>query len=146
MVLASAALWGWQGAFLFVAGLSFGAALLLIVAGGVLPRTIHAPATAASARKARQVGLDLLLSAPVLRNLLFFLCLAMANGGIQTYSVVALGVLHGTPASVATMGLSGFLLMSAAGVLLGGIIADRTAAPRAGCGHRLCLHRRPWRS
>ena len=126
LVLTSAALWGWQGAFFVVAGLAIGAALLLIVAGGILPRTIHAPATAASARKAG-IGLDLLLSGPVLRNLLFFLCIAMANGGIQTYSVVALGVLHGTPASVATLGLSGFLLMSAAGVLVGGIIADRTA-------------------
>jgi len=50
----------------------------------------------------------------------------MANGGIQNYSVVALGVLHDTPAAVANVGLSGFLLFSAAGVLLGGIIADRT--------------------
>ena len=50
----------------------------------------------------------------------------MANGGIQTFSVVALGAMHGTPAAVANIGLSGFLLFSAAGVLLGGIIADRT--------------------
>jgi len=46
--------------------------------------------------------LELLLSGPVLRNLLFFLCIAMANGGIQTFSVVALGALHDTPAAVAT--------------------------------------------
>jgi MFS family permease len=62
----------------------------------------------------------------VLRNLLFFFCLAMANGGIQTFSVVSLGAIHGTSPAVANIGLSGFLLFSAAGVLLGGIIADRT--------------------
>jgi MFS family permease len=124
MVIGVAAIWGWNGAFLCAAVLSFGAALLLIVAGSVLPRAQRRqPAARQSDAK---VGLDLLLSAPVLRNLLFFFCLSMANGGIQTFSVVSMGVLHGTPASVANLGLSGFLLMSALGVLLGGVIADRT--------------------
>ena len=50
----------------------------------------------------------------------------MANGGIQTFTVVGMGAIHGTPSSVANMALSGFLLCSAGGVLLGGIIADRT--------------------
>jgi FSR family fosmidomycin resistance protein-like MFS transporter len=129
MVLACAALWDWHGAFLFAAGLSFAVALLLIVAGSVLPRAAPRPKTTAqtAARSDTKGGLDLLLSAPILRNLLFFFCLAMANGGVQTFSVVALGKIHGTPASVANIGLSGFLLFSAAGVLLGGIIADRTA-------------------
>jgi MFS family permease len=124
LVLACAALWDWHGAFLFAAGLSFAVGLLIIVAGGVLPRTIPKPKT--SAKGDNKVGLDLLLSAPILRNLLFFFCLAMAGGGIQTFSVVGLGELHGTPASTANIALSGFLLFSAAGVLLGGIIADRT--------------------
>jgi FSR family fosmidomycin resistance protein-like MFS transporter len=123
-VLAIAAVWGWQGAFLAAAILAICSALLLIVAGGILPRSGRLSPSAG--RPATKVGLDLLLSPPVLRNLLFFVCIAMANGGIQTFSVVALGALHGTPASVANMGLSGFLLFSAAGVLVGGIIADRT--------------------
>ena len=123
-VLASAALWGWQGAFLLAAVLAIAAALFLIVAGGILPRAARqAPSGAA---KPSSVGLDLLLSGPILRNLLFFCCIGMANGGVQTFSVVALGMLWGTPAAAANIGLSGFLLMSAAGVLLGGIIADRT--------------------
>ncbi|MFO1160771.1 MAG: MFS transporter [Reyranellaceae bacterium] len=125
MVLACAALWDWHGAFLFAAGLSFAVGLLIVVAGGVLPRTIAKPRTSPKGDDAK-VGLDLLLSAPILRNLLFFFCLAMASGGIQTFSVVGLAALYDTPASVANVGLSGFLLFSAAGVLLGGIIADRT--------------------
>jgi MFS family permease len=129
MVLACAALWDWHGAFLFAAGLSFAVSLLLIVAGSVLPRAAPKPRPTAQSRATSdaKVGLDLLLSGPILRNLLFFFCLAMANGGVQTFSVVALGKINGTPASVANIGLSGFLLFSAAGVLLGGIIADRTA-------------------
>lgn len=130
LVLGCAAIWGWRGAFLFAAGLSFATAMLLIVAGSVLPRILHKPgqepAGGPSKDSPGKVGLDLLLSAPVLRNLLFFFCLAMANGGIQTFTVVGMGAIHDTPFSVANVALSGFLLFSAAGVLLGGIIADRT--------------------
>jgi MFS family permease len=124
MVASAVALWGWNAGFLCAAVLSFAAAILLIVVGGVLPRAAR---RAQPAKHDAKVGLELLLSAPILRNLLFFFCLAMANGGIQTYAVVSLNALHGTSASVANIGLSGFLLMSALGVLLGGFIADRTA-------------------
>jgi MFS family permease len=125
MVIAAVAIWGWNGGFLVAAVLSFAAAILLMVTGSVLPRAPRR--TAATARTGdSQVGWKLLLSGPILRNLLFFFCLAMANGGIQTFAVVSLGAIHGTSAEVANIGLSGFLLFSAAGVLLGGIIADRT--------------------
>jgi MFS family permease len=125
MVLAAVSIWGWNGGFLVAAVLSFGAAILLMVTGSVLPRVPRKAATTAKATETK-VGWELLLSPPVLRNLLFFFCLAMANGGIQTFAVVSLGAIHGTSAEVANIGLSGFLLFSAAGVLLGGIIADRT--------------------
>lgn len=126
LVLACAAVWGWRGGFLFAAGLSFAVALLVIVAGSILPRAIHKPAPASSKGGETKVGLDLLLSKPILRNLLFFFCLAMANSGIQTFTVVGLEAIHGTSFSAANVALSGFLLCSAFGVLLGGIIADRT--------------------
>lgn len=124
LVLTCAAIWGWRGAFLFAAALSFASALLLIVTGSILPRAVRKPM--GPSRSEAKVGLDLLLSAPILRNLLFFFCISMTNGGVQTFTVVGLGAIHGTPASVANVALSGFLLFSAAGVLLGGIIADRT--------------------
>ena len=126
MVIAAVAIWGWNGGFICAAVLSFAAAH---------PADGDRQRAAAGASQDRgepakpggnKVGLDLLLSGPILRNLLFFFCLAMANGGIQTFAVVSLGAIHGTSAEVANIGLSGFLLFSAAGVLLGGIIADRT--------------------
>src|SRR6266446_5924819 len=83
MVLACAAIWDWHGAFLFAAGLTFTVGLLMIVAGSVLPRVVRKPM--AAPRGESKGGLGLLLSAPILRNLLFFFCLAMANGGIQTF-------------------------------------------------------------
>ena len=127
-MIACTALWGWHGAYLAAAALAFGAALLLVVAGHILPTRPRAMAAAPKAASTEtKVGWDLLLSMPILRNLFFFLCLGMANGGIQTYAVVSQQVIHGTPASISNIALSGFLLMSAVGVLLGGVIADRTA-------------------
>jgi len=123
-------LWGWHGAYLAAALLALGAAVLLMAAGHILPKRPSTPAPAVvkkTSAKDGKVGLDLLLSMPILRNLFFFLCLGMANGGIQTYAVVSQQVIHGTPASISNIALSGFLLMSAVGVLLGGVIADRTA-------------------
>jgi MFS family permease len=52
--------------------------------------------------------------------------LSIAGGGLSSFSVVALGELFGTPLTVANLALSGFLLMNAAGILLGGVVADRT--------------------
>jgi len=121
------AIWGWNGGFLCAAVLSFAAAILLMVTGSVLPRAPRKAARKAGEARQAEGGLGLLLSGPVLRNLAFFFCIAVANGGIQTFSVVSLGAIHGTSAVTANIGLSGFLLFSAAGVLLGGIIADRTA-------------------
>jgi MFS transporter, FSR family, fosmidomycin resistance protein len=127
-MIACSALWGWHGAYLAAAVLAFGAAVLLVAAGHILPKAPRrpAPAAAKTTTKDNKVGLDLLLSAPILRNLFFFLCLGMANGGIQTYAVVSQEVMFGTPAAISNIALSGFLLMSAVGVLLGGVIADRT--------------------
>jgi MFS family permease len=125
VIFASAAAWGWQTAFMLAAVLSIAAAVLLIVAGSALPRSPRAE-PASGATSSTSVGLDLLLSGPVIRNLLFFTFIGMANGGIHTFSVVALGKLWSTPADIANLGLAGFLLMSAFGVLVGGIIADRT--------------------
>ena len=123
-MIGCAAIWGWHGAFMAAAILSLSVGVLLMATGHILPKRPRAVASAAKADN--KVGLDLLLSLPILRNLFFFLCLGMANGGIQTYTVVAQQVIHGTPAATSNIALSGFLLMSAVGVLLGGVIADRT--------------------
>ncbi|HEX2890891.1 MFS transporter [Vineibacter terrae] len=128
VILLCAATWGWRSAFLLASAMGIAVALLLMLQGQVLMR----PATPASRPGAATATTDsdgwrLLFSAPILRNLMFFALLAMANGGLQNFSVVALGSLHGTPASTANFALSGFLLLSAVGVLVGGIIADRTS-------------------
>ncbi len=130
IVILSAGLWGWSGAALVAAAMGGVVASMLLTFGAILVRPSPAPTTARAASTASQSpsenGWRLLFSAPILRNLFFFMLLALSNGGLQTYGVVALGALHGTPATIANIALSGYLLLSAAGVLLGGVIADRT--------------------
>jgi MFS family permease len=72
-------------------------------------------------------GWRLLLSAPILANLVFFILLSMSGGGLYNYLVVTLGALHGTSAAVANVALTGLLTMSAVGVLVGGMLTGVTS-------------------
>jgi MFS family permease len=116
---------GWRGAFL-------GAAALGLVAAAVLLLTPEPTPLAAKTRKqeASDTPLDgwRLLTAPaILINLVFFILLSFCGGGLNNYLVAALGALYGTPAAVANSALTALLIMSAAGVLVGGILTGITA-------------------
>lgn len=123
-----ASIWGWRGALLSISILGYVVGLVLLLNRAALSDGVGARAgtrPAASAGAAAH-GWRVLLSGPILRNVGFFILMAMAGGGISNFSVVALGALYGTSLSSANLALSGYLLMSALGVLLGGFIADRT--------------------
>jgi MFS family permease len=119
-------LWGWRGAFI-------GAGLVgLVVAAAVLTVREQASGTPAAprpdaARDARPASWDLLLSPPILLNLVFFILLAIMNSGLNNYSVAALGALYETPVAVANTALTAMLVLSAIGVLAGGLVVTRTA-------------------
>ena len=117
-------LWGWRGAFIGAGVLGFATAAVLFAirdqdtAAAVPQRRADAGKDAAAWR--------LLLSAPILLNLVFFVLLAMISGGLYNYSVVALGALYGTPVTIANAALTAYLLLSALGVLAGGLLVTRT--------------------
>jgi MFS family permease len=118
-------LWGWRGAFIGagVLGFAVAAVLLAIRDQSVAPSKPLATETGSDESAA---GWRLLLSAPILLNLVFFALLAMISGGFYNYSVAALGALYGTPVTTANAALSGNLLLSAIGVLIGGLLVGRT--------------------
>jgi MFS family permease len=116
--------WGWRGAFIGAALLGFAVAALLLIQREE-PPVVHPPKPATP--NAGPTGWKLLLSAPILMNLTFFVLLALTSGGLQNYSVVALAALYGTPATAANTALTGYLAFSAIGVLAGGYFAARTA-------------------
>ncbi len=116
--------WGWRGAFI-------GAAILGFMVAGVLALHSDDGARLETNKAKREhddksAGWQLLLSPPIMLNLIFFLLLATVNSGVYNYSVAALNALYGTPAAVANAGLTAFLLLSSFGVLAGGFIASRT--------------------
>ena len=115
---------GWRGAFLCSALLGVVAAFVLAVQGE--PPVVH-PAHPSKPRGEEPASWQLLLSPPILLNLLFFVVLSMVGGGLNQYLVVGLGALYGTPPALANTALTGLLTMSAIGVLLGGALAGRTA-------------------
>jgi MFS transporter, FSR family, fosmidomycin resistance protein len=116
--------WGWRGAFIGAGALGIAVAALLLA----MRDSSTVRVSSASTRKADDttVGWRLLLSAPIVLNLVFFVLLAMISGGLYNYSVVALGALYGTPVPTANVALSGNLLLSAIGVLIGGLLVART--------------------
>ncbi|HEY5217008.1 MAG TPA: MFS transporter [Pseudolabrys sp.] len=117
--------WGWRGAFVGAGILGFAVAAILLAVRENAAVVVPAAPPHADADKSA-VGWRLLLSAPILLNLVFFMLLAIISGGIYNYSVVALGALYGTPVTVANIALSGNLLLSAIGVLIGGLLVART--------------------
>ncbi len=123
-------LWGWRGAFIGAGVFGFAvAAILLAVPDNTSSSQRNGAKTAAAAPAGAnaQTAWQLLLSPPILMNLFFFVLIALVNGGMSNYSVVSLGALYETPVTVANLALSGLLLLSAGGVLIGGLIATRTA-------------------
>jgi FSR family fosmidomycin resistance protein-like MFS transporter len=123
---------GWRGAFFGTAILgSIVAVLVLLMADGnseptAKPRDRHAQAP----------NWQLLLSAPIMANFVFFMLFAAAAFGMQNFLIVGLAALHGTDQATSNAALSGYLLLSAFGILIGGWIASRFSQHRllAGIG------------
>lgn len=115
---------GWRGAFLVAAALGVVVAAAMLLFGDAMagrdPARIKETETGAKGADSR-----ILLSAPILLSLCFYMLLAMA-GGLQIYGIVALEALWGTPLSLATTAITAYLAMSAFAVLIGGFVAART--------------------
>jgi len=124
-MLILAAWLGWQGAFLAASAMGFIVALALVAQPSALFEQPPRPARAAGGAKDDKAGWSLLLSGPILLNLLFFVMITFATTGVQNYSVVALGEAFGTPLTVANSALTVNLALSAIGVLVGGYLAAR---------------------
>ena len=126
-MIALTALLGWRGALIASGALAF-LALGAMLAGAGLLRD-EAAGQGRNQRTARDTptaGRGLLFSTPLLLLFLFYVLTATFTSGIQSFSVTALNGLWGTDLAVANLVLTAFLVASAGGVLLGGLIADRT--------------------
>jgi MFS transporter, FSR family, fosmidomycin resistance protein len=131
-LLAMQRLFGWRGAFVGAAILGVVVLVYLIInwpalADHTVAKKRRAPAEAEIGPAAQHdSGWRLLLSPPMLLNLGFFVLISLM-GGLSNFLVVALAALYNTPGTLANVALTGALLMSAFGVLVGGLLAVRTS-------------------
>ena len=70
-------------------------------------------------------GLRLILSAPVLLFLSYFILYGMAGGGLTAFTVSSLINLHGIGLDMANGALTGYLFGIVGGIIAGGLFADR---------------------
>jgi MFS transporter, FSR family, fosmidomycin resistance protein len=119
-------IFGWRGAY--IGASIFGLIVLAVIISQPEPVELaHAGRSAAKARAAaNDPGWRILITPPILLNLMFFVLTSIMGGGLNTYLVVALGALHATPPAIANVALTVLLAMNAVGVLAGGILASRT--------------------
>ena len=115
---------GWRGAFFAAAALGVLVAAAVLAFGGVMAG--RDPARVKE-KETGEKGIDfrILLTAPILLSLCFYMLLAMI-GGLQIYGIVALEALRGISLTLATTAMTSYLVMSAFAVLVGGFISSRT--------------------
>src|SRR6266849_3811979 len=115
---------GYATAPVLVAGLAV--ALVLYVNRHLLVYAQVLSARPAEAGQRRLGYLKVVGSPVVLMAFAYFAMTAFAGSGIQTFSITALVSGYGVALQVATLGLTGYLVGSAGGMVLGGFLADRT--------------------
>jgi MFS family permease len=123
-LLAMQNFFGWRGAYLGAAIFGFIVLAVLLAQPEPIAEQRRAGRSGKGAPFAA-VGWQLLLSPAILLNLAFFVLISLMGNGLNTYLVVALGALHGTPTAIANIALTSLLTMNAIGVLAGGALAGR---------------------
>ncbi|HKW90821.1 MAG TPA: MFS transporter [Methylomirabilota bacterium] len=112
---------GWRAALLSVGGVGLSVVLVLVSQRGAFAggRAADRPRGTVS----RDVRM--LLTGPILAAFAYFALIATALIGVQTFGVTTLVRAYDTPLALATAALTAFLFGGAAGILAGGLLADR---------------------
>jgi len=113
-------LFGGLGALMAAGAVAIVVALLLLIVGIPDAGAKHAKAGGATAAKKS------ILTPALIVLTAFFTLLGLSNAGIANFGVVALMGGYGASFSTANLALTAYLGASAAGVLAGGFLADRT--------------------
>jgi MFS transporter, FSR family, fosmidomycin resistance protein len=122
-ILLGVAAYAGLGAALLVAG-SIGPAVAgMLLVGSKVTGASHRRASHSGGGKRRVAGV---LSPAIIGLTGFFTLLALSNGGLQSFSVVALLDTQNVTLASANVALTAYLTCAALGVLAGGLLADRT--------------------
>jgi MFS family permease len=115
---------GWRAGLITAGAIGWLAALLIFRYRAVMRMPVGA-ASAGEANPSRAFYGRLVTNLPLMAAFCYFALIAAALIGVQNFSVTALVELYDPPLYLATAGLTAYLGGSAAGILLGGELADR---------------------
>ncbi len=124
-IVTLAAVFGWRLALLLAGSAGLIVAAVMLANSSVLRADLddrQRPAAGGAGAPAWR----LLLSAPILMALGFFVMLGISLGGYMSFSVAAIQGMYQIDLAAATVPLTCYLVASTCGVLVGGWIADRT--------------------
>lgn len=129
VILAFAATFGWRGALIAAGALSFAAIAVVFAFGdrlrhdaGLARASAASPGSRAPNRHWRSLS-----STAILAMFGFYVAIGMASAGMQAFLVTALVAFHGLDLGSSNSVLTGMLIATALGVLVGGSLADRTS-------------------
>ena len=112
---------GWRGALIVVGLLGVPTVAAILLQSRILVDQVRAePAHGTTHLSGRQ----LLLTKPMLLFFGFFMLSAMAGAGIQSWLITVLHTVHGLAIAAASSALTGYMVGSTAGTLVGGWAAD----------------------
>ncbi len=120
LMLLLASLFDWRTALVIIGGVGIATGVVLMLCASLLHDD------AARKKKSGMGALRQLLSRPLILMFLFTSLSSAASAGIYNFSIAAFVDIYGVDLALASSGLTVFLVMSAAGVLPGGILSDRT--------------------
>ena len=112
---------GWRASLMMVGLLGVPVAMSIILQSGILKDQVrHEPAHAGPALSGR----ELLMSRTMLLFFAFFLLGSMAGAGVQSWLITILHTVKGLTLEIASTTLTGYMVGSTIGVLVGGWFAD----------------------
>jgi FSR family fosmidomycin resistance protein-like MFS transporter len=112
---------GWRASLIMVGLLGVPVAVSIILQSGILKDQVrHEPAHAGPALSGR----ELLMSRAMLLFFAFFLLGSMAGAGVQSWLITILHTVKGLTLEIASTTLTGYMVGSTIGVLVGGWFAD----------------------
>lgn len=129
IVIALTALWNWRTAMVVTGLASVAIAALIEWQRAALREERASTAASGAASPSIRDGIALLFSPAILLAFVFFVLIAMGFGALRQFAVSALVVGWDLPLATANAVLSGFLIGSPIGILIGGLYVDRMKQP-----------------
>ena len=112
---------GWRSALFLVGGLGVPVVAAILLQSRILSDQAHTHAETGPALSGRA----LLMTRPMLLFFTFFLLGSMAGAGVQAWLVTVLHQVKGMEVAIASWALTGYMVGSTAGVLVGGWFVDK---------------------